>query len=346
VRRTRRAGTIVLVSDAEQNPNVRAWSGEAFLADVTRWVEDAAASAGIALTGEWEQPHVRSWSSTIRFGAEGGDLWFKVNGHGTRHEARLLGVLGQLEPGLVPDVLAVNRSRAWTLMRDAGRVLRSVADPEGQWALWPEVLGRYAEAQIRLADQPEAVLATGVALSTPEVLPGRMRGLVEELAALPPDEGGLTTEERTRLVERFSEYDDRCAALSAAGVPSSLQHDDLHSGNVCWEGSADSARVIDWGDASWGFPLATMLVTLNSLAWSAGCQDDDPRVLRVRDSYLEHFTSYADRSDLVRYTDHARRTGCVTRALSWRAALEGQPVAAHRDYDFPVRAWLLELLED
>jgi hypothetical protein len=68
-------------------------------------------------------------------------------------------------------------------------------------------------------------------------------------------------------------------------------------------------------------------------------------VLGVRDSYLEHFTSYADRSELVRYTDRARRTGCVARALSWRAALEGQPVAAHRDYDFPVRAWLLELLD-
>lgn len=333
------------MSDAEQSPNVRAWSGEAFLTDVTGWVEDVAADAGIALTGEREQPHLRSWSSAIRFGSEGGDLWFKVNGHGTRHEAGLLGVLAQLEPGLVPAVLAVDRGRAWTLMRDAGPVLRSVADPEGQWEIWPAVLGRYAEAQLRLADQPEAVLGTGVVLATPEVLPDRLRALVEELVALPPDQGGITPEERTRLVGLFPEYDDWCAELSAAGVPSSLQHDDLHSGNVCWGGSRDSARIIDWGDASWGFPLATMLVTLNSLAWSAGCEDDDPRVLGVRDSYLEHFTSYADRSELVRYTDRARRTGCVARALSWRAALEGQPVAAHRDYDFPVRAWLLELLD-
>lgn len=345
MRRSRRPATIIPVSDDQQSPNVRAWSGAAFLADATRWVEEAASAAGIALTGRREQPHLRPWSSAIRFGSTSGDLWFKVNGSGTHHEAALLGALAQVEPDLVPEVVTVDRRRGWTLMRDAGPVLREVADPEAQWAIWPAVLGRYAEAQLRLADQPEAVLETGVALLTPELLPGRLRALVEELGSLSAEEGGLTAEDRTRLTTRFAEYDVRCAELAASGIPSSLQHDDLHSGNVCWGGSAAAARVIDWGDASWGYPLATMLVTLSALAWGAGCDDDDPRVLRVRDSYLEHFTGHADRPDLVRWADHARRTGCVTRALSWRSALQGEPVAAHRAYDFPVRAWLLALLE-
>jgi hypothetical protein len=41
----------------------------------------------------------------------------------------------------------------------------------------------------------------------------------------------------------------------------------------------------------------------------------------------------------------ARRTGCVSRALSYRRALQGEPISTHRDADFPVRGWLLELLE-
>ncbi|HEU4514608.1 MAG TPA: aminoglycoside phosphotransferase family protein [Nocardioidaceae bacterium] len=333
------------MSDDPQSPNIRAWSAGAFIDEVTGWVEEAATGCGIALTGEREQPHLRSWSSAVRFGAVGCDLWFKVNGPGTRHEAALLGALAQVEPDLVPDVLAVDRRRGWTLMRDAGPVLRAVADPEAQWEIWPAVVGRYAEAQLRLADQPEAVLGTGVPLMTPDVLPGRLRTLVAELSSLPVEGGGLSAEERSRFAARFGEYDDWCAALAASDVPCSLQHDDLHSGNVCWGGTAEAARVIDWGDASWGFPLATMLVTLSSLAWAAGCPEDDPRVLRVRDSYLEHFSGYAAREDLVRDTDHARRTGCVTRAVSWRSALEGEPESSHREYGFPVRAWLLELLE-
>jgi hypothetical protein len=68
-------------------------------------------------------------------------------------------------------------------------------------------------------------------------------------------------------------------------------------------------------------------------------------VLRVRDAYLEPFTAYADRAELVRYVELARRTGCVARALSYQASLVGEPVATHAEYDFPVRSWFLELLE-
>ena len=142
-------------------------------------------------------------------------------------------------------------------------------------------------------------------------------------------------------------FDGWCAELAAMPVPDSLQHDDLHSGNVCWPGDG-SARVIDWGDASWGSPLGTMLATMNSLAFHAGFfvegEDvDDPRVLRVRDAYLEPFTRYVGRADLVRGVDLARRTGCVVKALSWRAAMSDATPQTHAEYEFPVRAWLLEL---
>jgi hypothetical protein len=124
--------TIVGVT-SETTGNVARWASEAFHADLTRWVEKAAADAGVRLTGEKEQPHNRPWSSAIRFGAEGGDLWFKVNGPGTRHEGDLVAVLADLEPDLVPPVLAVDADRGWSLTRDAGPVMRSVAPPEQLW---------------------------------------------------------------------------------------------------------------------------------------------------------------------------------------------------------------------
>jgi hypothetical protein len=89
-----------------------------------------------------------------------------------------------------------------------------------------------------------------------------------------------------------------------------------------------------------------MLCTLNSVSHAAGLELDDPRVLRVRDAYLGPFTAFADHAELVRLVALARRTGCVARALSYRAALLGEPVTTHAEYDFPVREWFLELLED
>jgi len=41
----------------------------------------------------------------------------------------------------------------------------------------------------------------------------------------------------------------------------------------------------------------------------------------------------------------ARSTGCVTRALAWEAALQEASLSTIAKYEFPVRTWLLELLE-
>jgi hypothetical protein len=325
--------------------NVATWAGGAFHADVVRWVEKAAADTGVTLTGEREQPHNRPWSSAIRFGAEGGDLWFKVNGPGTRHEGVLVTVLADLEPDLVPPVLAADRDRGWSLTRDAGPVMRSVAPPEQLWDSWAEVLVRYADAQVRLAGHAERVLSAGLREVSPTTLPRQLRALVDELGSQPPEQGGLTEREQARLLASLDEYDAWCAELAASGIPSSVQHDDVHSSNICWGGSAATARIIDWGDTIWGFPIGTMLGTVNSIAWHAKCERTDPRVLRVRDAYLEPFTTYASRDELVRWVDLARRTGCVTKALSYRASLLGEPLSTHQEEDFPVRGWLLEIFE-
>jgi len=345
VRAPRRPVTIFPVENIDASPNVTTWSGPEFLSEATEWVAEAASAAGLVLTGVREQPHVRAWSSAVRYGAEGGDLWFKVNAQGTRHEGRLVATLGELEPSLVAPVMAVDTDRGWSLTRDAGPVMRSVAPPEELWDSWETVLVRYAEAQIRLAEHRAALLATGLPEVSPKTLPTLLRELVRELAATAPEEGGLTDAEHDKLLLSFDEYDAWCDELAGSRVPSTVQHDDLHSSNICWGGSAANARVIDWGDASWGFALGTMLCTLNSIAWQARCELDDPRVTRVRDAYLEPFTAYAERAELLRQVELARRTGCVTRALSYRASLMGEPVATHREEDFPVRGWLLELLE-
>ncbi len=202
-----------------------------------------------------------------------------------------------------------------------------------------------------LSEHRDAVLATGVAEVTPATTPGLARALRAELDGTPESEGGLSGEQSARLAAVLPALDAWCAELGSAGVPDSVQHDDLHSANVCWSGGVATARIIDWGDSSWGHPFGTMLATLNSIAFHAGVHVEgepvrDPAVLRVRDAYLEPFAAYAGRATLVRAVDLARRTGCVAKALSYRAAMAGLPVQAQAEHDFPVRGWLLGLLDD
>ena len=321
------------------------WSSDAFVEEARDWVADRIRPLGLALTGEWEQPHCRPWSSAIRFETDGGRLWFKVNGPGIRYEAALVDLLSRVVPDLVPPLVADDTDRAWTLTRDAGPVLRSVAPAEKLWEWWEGLVVRYAEAQVELAQHREAVLAAGVPEASPATLPGQAREVLADLAGRAPSDGGLTREEVAAVEALLPEYDEWCAALAGSGVPDSVQHDDLHSSNICWNGSVDTARIIDWGDTSFGSPLATMLCTMNSIAFHSGREVDDPLVLRVRDAYLEPFTAFAPRSELVGYVALARRTGAVTRAMAYQHAFDGEPQSAEAEMDWPVRGWLLETRE-
>jgi hypothetical protein len=319
--------------------------GAAVDVDLARdWVSSQIALLGGTLTEEGTADRNRAWSHTTLFGTTLGRVWFKANARGTAHEPRLHRLLARLVPDLLPGLLAVDEARSWSLLTDAGPTLRTLAAPDAQLATWEQLLPRYAQAQLTVAAHRDDLVRAGVPERSPTTLPAQAGALVAQLATLAEDRGGLGPDRRAALEARMATYGRWCAELSASGLPDTIQHDDLHSANVCVDGA--SVRILDWGDASLGHPFGTMLVTLNSLAHHAGLDLRDPPVLRVRDAYLDPFTAYADRRDLVHLVDRARQVGRVTRALAWRAALSTEPPEAHAEWDFPVRGWLEEIAQD
>lgn len=236
------------------------WTSDGFLDEARQWVQRQLDPHGARLTGEVRQPHVRTWSSAVRFATSAGPVWFKVNGPGTAYEPALVRLLHDRLPTLVPEVLAVDVERAWSLTRDAGPVLREALPVDGtpadrSWQAREGVVARYAEAQLLLAGEREAVLDTGARDLSPDTLTAHAEALTQELAGRPVDAGGLSADELTRVTGVVPLLEGWCAELASCDVPDSVQHDDLHAGNVCWTGSAATARIIDWGDTGWAFPL-------------------------------------------------------------------------------------------
>ena len=316
------------------------WDDPAWLAEVDGWVAAAVRATGSELTGDRDQSHDRPWSTAIAYPTAAGRVWFKANAPGTAHEPALVALLSRLVPDLVPEVVAVDPARAWSLSRDAGPMARALVGPGELARVLRRELPRYAEAQLALAPHVPELLATGVLDRSPPRLPALLAELLAELGSLPEADGGLGPE-RLRAVEaRYAAYPSWCAQLEAGGVPATVQHDDLHSGNLCLPGPDGPARVIDWGDASVSHPFSTLLVTLGAVAHAAGVPVEDPVVDGVREAYLEPFAAYGTPAWLREQVRLARLTGVVVRAASWRAALLGQPPEVHRDLGFPVRAWL------
>src|SRR4029079_4453422 len=172
---------------------------DGFVEEARAWVAGQVSARGLALTGEWEQPHAREWSSALSFETTGGRVWFKVNSRGTAYEPRLVHLLTELVPGLVPEVLAVDADRAWSLRPDAGPAMRSVHPPEELWPHWERLLARYADAQLALAGHTGALLATGTPDLRPQELLRHFHRLRDKLGSLPADRGGLAPEQATAL---------------------------------------------------------------------------------------------------------------------------------------------------
>lgn len=228
-------------------------------------------------------------------------------------------------------------------MRDAGPVLRTVQEPAEQWASWADLLPAYGAAQRALKAAVPELLAAGMPEAGPARLPALARELLDELATLPVERGGVTAEEAREAEAQLPALEEACAELAASGIEETVTHNDLHSANICWSG--DGPRIIDWGDSVLAHPFAEMLGTLNSLAWHAKLERDDPLVLAARDAYLSAYSDCGSPDELVRWVLLARKVGIVQKALAWSRAFEGGPAEAQVEFEWPVRAWLLDLRE-
>src|SRR5512143_1419642 len=287
------------------------WLDAAWQAEALAWVDDRLVDLGRRRTGPLDRRHVRPWSTVMTVPTDAGSTWFKAAGPGTRYEARLLGELAGWRTPMLLAPLALEVDRGWLLFPDGGMRLRDRLDGSAGVDEWLRILPAYAELQRRLAPRSEALVALGVPELRPAAMPALLARLTEEPAA------GLTEPHRQRLRDLQAEYARWCAELAASGSEPSLQHDDLHDGNVFvgpeeTEEVPGGDRIFDWGDAVVAQPFGTLLATLRSIA------SRDPSLapadlLRLRDAYLEPWTAEQPPAALQETVRIALRVGAVGR---------------------------------
>jgi hypothetical protein len=280
------------------------WRDEQWRATASGWATEQAAAAGRPVTGDVEQTHVTRWSTVLRLPTAGGDVWFKANDPAMRYEAGLVDLLAARRPDAVPPLLASEPAHGWMLMDDAGERLRTIVPRERSLARWLEALRLYAEVQVACVADAGEMLALGV----PD---RRLAGLPEQYAALVHR---LDVEPRFR--EAVGEVERLCAELAATGLPDTVQHDDLHDGQVfVREGRT---LLLDWGDSCVTHPFLTLSVTLEGvIAWGVDDEEDSEDLAPYVASYLAPWQeAYGEGRDLVAAVEVARRLGWACRAVN------------------------------
>jgi hypothetical protein len=288
---------------------VEPWTDERWLALAREWIYGQVDELGTTVTGRIEQPHVQPWATVMRVPVGDGLLWFKASIPVLAHEAAVVSVLARTRPDAVPKLVATDLERGWMLMGDGGVRLREVIARERVLGRWLEVLPRYADLQIDLGEHAREL----VGLGAPDRRLATLALQYEEL--LNHGVEGLEDGELRRLRSLAPRVATMCAELAAYMIPETIQHDDLHDGQVF----VRDGRYLffDWGDACVSHPFFSMAVTLEGvLSWGLDDVEGSEDIGPYRDAYLEPFGRYATRGELEAAHALALRLGWICRALN------------------------------
>ncbi|MFG2348678.1 phosphotransferase [Streptomyces phaeochromogenes] len=290
---------------------------------------------------------VRPWGLVLRVDAAGETFWFKANAEGGAHEGALMRWLDAQIPGKVPATVAVDLERRWWLAADAGETLagRAGSSPVPLPA-WRQVLREYADLQRQLESSVSRMPSVGIPRHPPAKAPQQFAELLEDPGRLlVGDKRGLSRDEYRelrRLVPAFTRW---CEELDSAGIPLTIQHDDLSDANVCH--NRNGLTIIDWADAHVGHPFGSLIFPLRTFREQHGLPVGHPKVIDLADTYLEAWSDLSDRESLRHLKDLAVRVGVVSKALSWTRALLGlDRTALNAYYASPEARWLRKLLQD
>jgi hypothetical protein len=285
------------------------WEDADWLGEALAWVDARLAEAGRPRTGEPEQFHVRSWSTVVRVPTAEGPTYFKANTEELRHEALVTLLLARRVPDRVPPLIADDPERGWMLMDHAGVRLREVIAETRDLSRWVDVLDGAADIARAMEPDVEELLAAGVPDFRLSVLPDRYAELVS------------SPEVEQRFRDAVPRVREMAEELASYGVTETLQHDDLHDGQVFVLG--DRQLILDWGDAVVSHPFFTLSVTLEGVVqWGLddveGSVDLEPLVA----GYLRRYAP--ERPELVEAVPLALRLGWACRAANGTVAEDPQ----------------------
>lgn len=306
----------------QQTSQTDYWGSEAFSAELRAWVaEQVGAVHTMRLT------RLRPWSTVWRVATDAGSFFAKQNCLTQAAETAVIEVAAAVAPARVVPLAAVDLDRGLVLTEECGEELP--ADPSED--AWAAVVREGALLQRELAPAVDQLVGAGVELLTEADAGDYFAARVEQVAARQPgDPLRLAPGEAQRLRGLTGVVRRRAEQVAALGLPTTLNHNDLHTRNVRRDG--ERLRYFDFGDAVVSGPLQALLVPLNVAATQWSANPDDPRLRRVADAALEVWSDLAPMPALRAALPAALTLGRLARAESWvrvAASLSPDEAAEH-----------------
>ena len=297
------------------------------------WTQDELERLGMVVTGPFEQPRIRPWSTQLTVPTDAGRIWFKANCASMSFEPALQVELARLAPEDVDEPVAVDLQRGWMLTVDRGVTVGDASEPSADD--WRRVLRGAAGLQRVAADHGPTLMAAGLPDCRPSTVVGRFDRFVDVLSELPDEHPAHVPDDlRAQLVDARPRLVDAVDELTDSSLPTTWQHGDLHPWNVF----ADSGRFFDFGDGQWAHAAELLSVPE---AWIS--QQADVPWPDVLEAYADAWD--VPPGDLASQLRAASLTQPVNRTLLWWGCLQEATAAEWTQWGDGVLHHLTRVLE-
>ncbi|NJN43466.1 MAG: phosphotransferase [Anaerolineae bacterium] len=230
------------------------WTQPGWVAEAQAWITTELNHQNIHVSGEFDQFHIRPWSTLFRIPSSQGDVYFKAVVPALAYEAALTQILSKYQPEPMPRLLAVDTARGWLLMADGGKRLRETFAGGENRHLWMEVLSRYANFQKGVFSHVDELIYAGVPDRSCAQLPAIFDELLASKEALCLDQpNGLALTEYQELIGHREKVIRLSKELATSGIPESIDHGDFHDGNILVQNG--KILFFDWGDSGVTHPF-------------------------------------------------------------------------------------------
>ena len=299
------------------------WVSPAWYPRIATWIEDRMTAAGVPPIERPRIVYQSAIGTVLRTSFADAAAFTKCPAPLFRAEARITRALAGRTPDLVPEVIDIEPSEGWLLMRDLGsRTLGEL--PEADWARGLGVLARVQRAWLH---RPDGLVAAGAERRPMTHLIDRLPGILE-IDGLGDRIGPELREAWPGTLARLN---DACHELADMGIPDALIHGDLHPWNIAM--SDTGLRAFDWSDAAIGPSFVDLAVFL-------GRTNDVRLRMAMRDAYLDEWADVAPRARLERATELAMAVGSIYQVVTYQTLLPALPPEDSAEFAGADADWL------
>jgi len=236
------------------------WFAEGWRASADAWTDDQLSNLELRRAGPSVMIKLWGLSAVLRIPVAGRDnlrrdVYFKATCPLFHAEPAITELLANVIPDHLPDLLAVDRGRAFMLMGALPG-----ADPDA--GRRPDVAPAASRVMARIQMIMIGHLAELRAAGAPDrTLDPTLEGLAMIISdSLELDQ--LTAEERDLIRRAEPWLAEQLQGLAACGLPYTISHGDLHVGNIAEGG--DRLVIYDWTDAAISFPTLDAVLLARS----------------------------------------------------------------------------------